>query len=198
MEGRFVGLRGVGEGRAGASRRGSEESWSSSIFRRRRGSLRIQSQPHLHYHLNKLPLLGSTSIRTKLVKFRFCQPNIALKHAINVSIVPVVRAQSSSDAHKRYKVMGTMLVIKGLMGIYCVVKVYFTFVLFLIFEEDELPSTIMVHSVDMDLLPCLVKEGDCIIHRAGKKAVGSSLNSSDKLLIRIAILSSGEDPVPLL
>ncbi|XP_070663282.1 uncharacterized protein [Malus domestica] len=65
--------------------------------------------------------------------------------------------------------MGTMLVIKGLMGIYCVVKVYFTFVLFLIFEEDELPSTIMVHSVDMDLLPCLVKEGDCIIHRAGKK-----------------------------
>ncbi|CAN6715236.1 unnamed protein product [Malus baccata var. baccata] len=55
------------------------------------------------------------------------------------------------------------------MGIYCVVEVYFTFVLFLIFEEDELPSTIMVHSVNMDLLPCLVKEGDCIIHRAGKK-----------------------------
>ncbi|XP_068319488.1 uncharacterized protein [Pyrus communis] len=46
----------------------------------------------------------------------------------------------------------------GLTGIYCVVEVYFTFVLFLIFEEDELPSTIMVHSVDMDLLPCLVKD----------------------------------------
>ncbi|CAN6572040.1 unnamed protein product [Malus baccata var. baccata] len=45
----------------------------------------------------------------------------------------------------------------GLMGIYYVVEVYFTFVLFLIFEGDELPSTIMVHVVDMDLLPCLVK-----------------------------------------
>ncbi|TQE11513.1 hypothetical protein C1H46_002888 [Malus baccata] len=50
----------------------------------------------LHCHLNELPLLGSSSIRNKLAEFRFCQPNIALKHARNASIVPVVRAQSSS------------------------------------------------------------------------------------------------------
>ncbi|RXH90768.1 hypothetical protein DVH24_035532 [Malus domestica] len=50
----------------------------------------------LHCHLSELPLLGSSSIRNKLAEFRFCQPNIALKHARNASIVPVVRAQSSS------------------------------------------------------------------------------------------------------
>ncbi|XP_068335392.1 nitrogen regulatory protein P-II homolog [Pyrus communis] len=50
----------------------------------------------LHCHLNELPLLGSSSISTKLAEFRFCQPIIALKHARNASIVPVVRAQSSS------------------------------------------------------------------------------------------------------
>ncbi|RXH93704.1 hypothetical protein DVH24_014280 [Malus domestica] len=95
MGGRCVGLGGVGEGRAGTSRKGSEESWSSSLFRHRRGSLRIRSQLHLHCHLNKLLLLGSTSIRTKLTKVRFCQPNIALKHATNASIIPVVREYSS-------------------------------------------------------------------------------------------------------
>ncbi|KAM1431380.1 hypothetical protein ACFX2I_047340 [Malus domestica] len=50
----------------------------------------------LHCHLSELPLLGSSSIRNKLAEFRFCQPKIALKHARNASIVPVVRAQSSS------------------------------------------------------------------------------------------------------
>ncbi|XP_009363095.2 nitrogen regulatory protein P-II homolog [Pyrus x bretschneideri] len=50
----------------------------------------------LHCHLNELRLLGSSSIRTKLAEFRLCQPIIALKHARNASIVPVVRAQSSS------------------------------------------------------------------------------------------------------
>ncbi|XP_009367182.2 nitrogen regulatory protein P-II homolog isoform X2 [Pyrus x bretschneideri] len=49
-----------------------------------------------HCHLNELPLLGSSSIRTKLAEFRFRQPNVALKHARNASIFPVVRAQSSS------------------------------------------------------------------------------------------------------
>nr|XP_017185283.2 nitrogen regulatory protein P-II homolog isoform X1 [Malus domestica] len=52
----------------------------------------------LQCHLNELPLLGSCSIRTKLAEFRFCQPNVALKHARNASIVPVVRAQSSSGS----------------------------------------------------------------------------------------------------
>ncbi|CAN6569864.1 unnamed protein product [Malus baccata var. baccata] len=61
----------------------------------------------LQCHLNELPLLGSSSIRTKLAEFRFCQPNVALKHARNASIVPVVRAQSSSGYvpdSKYYKV----------------------------------------------------------------------------------------------
>ncbi|KAM1375273.1 hypothetical protein ACFX2I_025725 [Malus domestica] len=61
----------------------------------------------LQCHLNELPLLGSCSIRTKLAEFRFCQPNVALKHARNASIVPVVRAQSSSGYvpdSKYYKV----------------------------------------------------------------------------------------------
>ncbi|XP_009367181.2 nitrogen regulatory protein P-II homolog isoform X1 [Pyrus x bretschneideri] len=51
-----------------------------------------------HCHLNELPLLGSSSIRTKLAEFRFRQPNVALKHARNASIFPVVRAQSSSGS----------------------------------------------------------------------------------------------------
>ncbi|KAM1189953.1 hypothetical protein ACFX2J_025563 [Malus domestica] len=61
----------------------------------------------LQCHLNELPLLGSSSTRTKLAEFRFCQPNVALKHARNASIVPVVRAQSSSGYvpdSKYYKV----------------------------------------------------------------------------------------------
>ncbi|TQD95637.1 hypothetical protein C1H46_018785 [Malus baccata] len=108
---RCIGLGGVGEGKAGASRRRNEESWSLSIFRRRRGSLRIWSQPHLHCHLNKLPFLGSTSICTKLAKFRLCQPIIVLKHTTNASIVLVVRAQSFSGYvpdFKFYKVEAIM------------------------------------------------------------------------------------------
>ncbi|KAM0960830.1 hypothetical protein TB2_025359 [Malus domestica] len=61
----------------------------------------------LQCHLNELPLLGSSSIRTKLAEFRFCQPNVALKHARHASIAPVVRAQSSSGYvpdSKYYKV----------------------------------------------------------------------------------------------
>ena len=74
MGGRCVGLGGVGEGRAGASQRGSEESLSSSIFRRRRGSLRIRSQPHLHCHLNKLPFWVRARSAPSSQNFGFVNP----------------------------------------------------------------------------------------------------------------------------
>ncbi|KAI5336199.1 hypothetical protein L3X38_015465 [Prunus dulcis] len=51
----------------------------------------------LRSHLNELPLIDSTSIRTKLREFRFSHFNVTLKHARNASVLPVIRAQSSPD-----------------------------------------------------------------------------------------------------
>lgn len=49
----------------------------------------------LRSHLNELPLIDSSSIRTKLREFRFSHFNVTLKHARNASVLPVIRAQSS-------------------------------------------------------------------------------------------------------
>ncbi|PQM33938.1 nitrogen regulatory protein P-II homolog [Prunus yedoensis var. nudiflora] len=51
----------------------------------------------LRSHLNELPLIDSSSIRTKLREFRFSHFNVTLKHARNASVLPVIRAQSSHD-----------------------------------------------------------------------------------------------------
>ncbi|BFG23799.1 hypothetical protein CerSpe_100730 [Prunus speciosa] len=51
----------------------------------------------LRSHLNELPLIDSSSIRTKLREFRFSHFNVSLKHARNASVLPVIRAQSSHD-----------------------------------------------------------------------------------------------------
>lgn len=51
----------------------------------------------LRSHLNELPLIDSSSIRTKLREFRFSHFNVTLKHERNASVLPVIRAQSSHD-----------------------------------------------------------------------------------------------------
>ncbi|KAK4848570.1 hypothetical protein QYF36_014621 [Acer negundo] len=59
---------------------------------------------HFHSHLNRFPLLDSSSIRLSSRHSRFCQ----IKHTTNSSNLPIIRAQTSPDSYfpdsKFYKI----------------------------------------------------------------------------------------------